>query len=470
MPLTTIWITDTGNSLMQSLRPTPMYIRRGRISAVGRRGTWVVLVRLCLLLAIGASILSGCAGLRLPAIDPTGNRIFLPAPSYTTLVDPADRPFLNPGSLFPEPAFPQPEDPPYCEDMVMVPAAPQVLVPAAPQAQSVVPANAVALEPFEDRERLIDRIRDQWSHRDLYDGKLSLTPARLVAPVGSEVVLRAEICLPDGYNVTREPIEWTLSQDSVGQFVEVDRSGKPLIHTLFHRRPKKVGSNFAIGTTATSSQLITRGTTREDDDIQLLPGQTWISLTSATEGASTVYAVAPRGCDWNNRRQAATIHWVDGQWTFPAPSVGVATAGQNLTTTVTRASNGSPIAGWIVRYEILDGPPAHFESSGNAIAEATSDSLGQATVRIIPDQQSAGTNRVGIQVIRTGSNSGDLARIAVGQGTTSVTWSATGLSVLMRAPDIAEVGSLIDYTIDVTNPSPLPLSDVEVNSAMATEL
>ena len=64
-------------------------------------------------IAIGLSTLgilfaAGCAQFRLPAIDPSGERIFLPADSYTTLVTPS----LVPG--MPEPAYQNPPAVPSC--------------------------------------------------------------------------------------------------------------------------------------------------------------------------------------------------------------------------------------------------------------------------------------------------------------------------------------------------------------------
>ncbi len=44
-------------------------------------------LRMISLAILIVSVTSGCARLRLPAIDPSGEGIFLPAPNYTTLDD-----------------------------------------------------------------------------------------------------------------------------------------------------------------------------------------------------------------------------------------------------------------------------------------------------------------------------------------------------------------------------------------------
>ena len=96
--------------------------------------------------------------------------------------------------------------------------------------------------------------------RGIYAARLQLNPARLVAPVGREIILRAGLCGDDGYLIRKQPIEWSLSQDSVGSFVEVDEFDKPLWRRLFRRPPTKKSGNYAIGRTSTAPQVLTRGT------------------------------------------------------------------------------------------------------------------------------------------------------------------------------------------------------------------
>src|SRR5690606_32557461 len=124
-----------------------------------------------------------------------------------------------------------------------------------------------------------------------------LTPMRVVAPVGGEVVLLAGICGPDGYFVKRQPLEWMLSPDSVGTFIEVgdDAPGKLISALQLHSGPavEKLDVDFARGRTSNKATLITRGSPECTDDIQLREGQTWLSLSSPSEGVSRVTVLAP---------------------------------------------------------------------------------------------------------------------------------------------------------------------------------
>ena len=52
-------------------------------------------------------------------------------------------------------------------------------------------------------------------------GCILLSPQKIVAPVGGEVVLLSGICGTDGYLQVGQPLEWMLTPDSVGTFIEV---------------------------------------------------------------------------------------------------------------------------------------------------------------------------------------------------------------------------------------------------------
>ncbi len=276
------------------------------------------------ILALIALTLGGCESLRVPAIDPTGERIFLPNQS-TTVSGVSDSRCLDLSDnscLFPKPAWKQPPAPPAC--------------PQPPQPSAGSPAPVVSTPPIR-------------SDRGI-PGQLSVTPGRLIAPVGSEVVLTGGLCGDDGHFVMRQPLEWMLSQDSVGQIVDVsDRDG------YWNPHSKKLSADYAVTRTATRLQVVTRGTPSVTDDVVQQKGQGWISVSSPSEGTSYITVVAPTGATWPQRRQTATIYWVDAQWSFPGPMTVPAGQPHTLTTTVTRTGTGAPVMGWIVRYEVVGG-------------------------------------------------------------------------------------------------------------------
>lgn len=396
--------------------------------------------------ALIAVLLTGCQQFRVPAIDPSGERIF--APSATTLVGPADS--ASAFSCLPKPAFTDVAVAPPCPPTQSPFDMPQIVAP--PTAASTAPSLASG-QPAALRRG--------------GTGALTLTPGRVIAPVGSEVVLVAGLCGPDGRYVTGRPIEWMLAQESVGNFVDVSGMNNCLWNWAWQHKTRKLSSNYALGLTSSRDEVIDRGTPTPVDDIRVSQGQCWLSITSATEGTSHVTALAPKAEAWDQRRQTAAIHWIDAQWTFPSTAIVAAGQKQTLTTIVTRSSNGSPIAGWIVRYDLAGvDVPAGFAPGGGSGVEVTTNANGEATVELAPQAAQAGTSQIQIQIIRPALNSGDLPRLVVGQGATSVTWSAPGLALRMSGPAYAGVEATASYRIEVSNPGDLVARGVVVSDAL----
>ena len=168
-----------------------------------------------------------------------------------------------------------------------------------------------------------------------------------------------------------------LAQDGVGQIVEVGQESPHDISIKLRHSPQKVATNYARAHTSTISQVLDRGTRSPVDDVYLQKGQSWITVTSPTEGASHVIVWAPQEHNWDRRKATATIYWVDASWRFPAAITARSGGRQTLTTVVTRSS-GQPVSGWIVKYDVLDGPPAVFSARGETSIEVRTDAAGRA--------------------------------------------------------------------------------------------
>ncbi len=228
-------------------------------------------------------------------------------------------------------------------------------------------------------------------------------------------------------------------------------------------RPGKVTDTYAIGDTGRSNIRLNRGRCTPEDDVLVLRGQGWITLTSPVEGTSNVTVVAPDVYYWDARLKSAKVHWVDAQWQFPPPAINPAGTSHVFTTTVTRLCNRGPCEGWRVRYEIVDGPPAGFAPSGATAVEVPVDSAGHANAEIFQKQPAHGTNKVGIQVIRPGEVPGAGGRkLVIATGTTSKTWTAADLAIRKTGPAVAGVGATLNYQIEVSNPGDLPAKGVVV--------
>ncbi len=375
-----------------------------------------------LLLCTG--LISGCAYLRVPRIDPSGRRIFAEPPIVFPVGDPCDVPVYAPQPTTPQPTTPQPTT----------------------RAASI------------SRPRT-DRLG------------LTLTPRTIVAPVGSEVALLAGVHGSDGYLRTNQRVEWSISPGGVGHFVAVAKNGTIDLLLGDFNRPRKVDNTFAIGSTLRKPVTLDRGTPTTEDDVCVLNGQAWVTLTSPVEGTSHVVAYAPKVREWDDRMREATVHWIDAQWRFPEPSINLAGTRHVLTTSVMRHTDQSPCEGWRVRYEILDGPPAAFAPDGRPVVEVDTDSTGRASAEIYQTEPGPGTNKVCIQIIRPRTAGGAHGeRLVVGRGSTLKTWSSPDLAVKKIAPATASLGTTVRYRIEVSNPGDLPAEDVIVTDEIPDEL
>ena len=211
---------------------------------------------------------------------------------------------------------------------------------------------------------------------------VSVSPSQVIAPVGSEVVMIASVCGSEGFMLTRQRIEWMLS-DGPGQFMSPGQRHPFEVINWMHGLPRKIDNRLVVNTTLTSPMTLDRGTPTPTDDVLVQDGQAWVSVTSPVEGTSHVTVFAPEVPGWDRRQQSATIYWVDAQWRFPPPSITPAGGRHGLTTIVTRQTDNSPLTGWMVRYEIAGGPEAGFAPAGARSVEVTTGPGGEATAELM---------------------------------------------------------------------------------------
>lgn len=298
-------------------------------------------------------------------------------------------------------------------------------------------------------------------HLANHQAALQISPQQVVAPVGAEVVVKASVCGLDGRTSPYQRVEWTLSQGGVGEIVTVGDRGST--DFLFGApRPQKLTANYAVGSTVGKNICLTRGTPTCQDDVSIVTGQSWITVTSPREGTSQITAFAPSIYGWDQRTKTTSIQWIDAAWNFPPPSINPAGTRQTLVTTVVRQSNRLPLPGYRVRYEVLGGPSAGFAPDGNPVIEAVTDNLGQARVEIFQPTPAAGTNNIGITITRPGEQSTDGLPLQVAAGTTQKTWGSPDLFLRKTGPEQAALGAVLNYVIEVRNTGSQPLRDVVV--------
>ncbi|MEM6470722.1 MAG: hypothetical protein AAF802_14280, partial [Planctomycetota bacterium] len=453
-------------------RPAETSVRRLRGSMV-----YVGFILLAL------NTLGGCSRIRLPAVDPTGQRLFQPLPTTTSIALPGsagegrlgnclqrlgDPLNLRPFSM-PEPAFVEPLTPPDCltpTPAVTPPIGSSVIGGAS--AEPCVPSEPCAGDCLNGPPAVL--LGDECRLRDICSlpkrgkrGCILLSPQKIIAPVGGEVVLLSGICGTDGYLQVAEPLEWMLTPESVGTFIQVGDDDPGLAHRLARvRKANKQDPSFAYGVTSTKETLITRGNRNPDDDVKLEKGQTWITISSPSEGTSRVTVLAPESDCWDQRKATATIYWIDAARQFPGPQLVPAGTPVTLNTRVTRSEGTLPARGWRVVYELSNPELATFAGSGTSIVESVVDDAGNATVQLIPTPGTSGTTAVNMRVIRPGGERDNMPDLTLFEGQTFVTWSAPQLAIEAGAPEVASFGVPFRAFARVFNPGDQATRDVSV--------
>ncbi|MBI85275.1 MAG: hypothetical protein CMJ81_18940 [Planctomycetaceae bacterium] len=408
------------------------------------------------LIVISFICVCGCAQLRLPRIDPTGQRLFLPGSEPATIVTP-ELPFGRSGAAYQTPPMPPP-----CPQGVL-PAATPPVIPAArypadlPGARSTVPG---------DTSRLALRPELKVVGPTTASTGVLVNPARIIAPVGSLVVLKAGLSGQDGKLISGEPIQWIMSQESVGYFVSVGEIGASRLRIVPRLDWGKVSNSLAMGQTGQTAQVVTRGTASRSDDVLVLKGESWLTLASSSVGVSRVTAHAADSRAWDSVQQTAVVHWVDVEATFAPATQAKVGRPVDLTTSVTRASTGEPLGGAIVRYELVGDTAARFAPLGSRYVEIPTNHRGRAVAQLISRGQQAGTSDIAIQVIQAPARDNDFTRLVLAQGSTQVSWSTAKLALRVVGPDVCEVDTTMTYRLDVSNAGDLPANGVVLSEVM----
>ena len=231
-------------------------------------------------------------------------------------------------------------------------------------------------------------------------------------------------------------------------------------------RSRKIDNTYALGRTVAKNTLLNRGTPTPDDDVPVLAGQAWVTVSSLQEGISHVTAFAPDVYGWDARRRTAQIHWVDAVWAFPPPAVNPVGTRHVFTTSVARQSDQTPIEGWRVRYEIVGGPAAAFAPDGSQVREVTTNDLGQASVEIYQTAPAPGVNTVNVRIVRPVLAGRSDRSLTIASTTTQKTWTTPSVSLRKFGPAQASVGATATYRIELSNPGATTVRDLLVTDQL----
>ncbi|HZZ29088.1 MAG TPA: hypothetical protein VFE46_13905 [Pirellulales bacterium] len=253
---------------------------------------------------------------------------------------------------------------------------------------------------------------------------LVISPARILAQVGTEVPMFAAVCDGKGQLQPYEKVEWMLDQSSVGSLVSVNEPYRPFYLDLFSNTPKKIDNSYAWSETLPINVILTRGTLQINDDMVMPRGYAWVTVTSPREGISYITAYAPDVYSWEVRQKSATIRWIDAEWVFPEPACVPMGEHALLTTCVRRHTTKGPVSDWIVKYCITGGAEATFGHDGSKSTEIATDADGKATIEVIPAAAANGATCISMELIRSEcANPSEQERISIASAATQVSWA-----------------------------------------------
>ena len=102
--------------------------------------------------------------------------------------------------------------------------------------------------------------------------------------------------------------------------------------------------------------------------------------------------------------------------------------------------------------------------------EVRTDENGLGNAALQPTTNQPGITQVRIQVIRPADPNSDAPRTPLGEGFTSITWSAPGLALQATGPQVGSVGSTLVYRLEVRNPGDIPSRNVVVSDVLPPSL
>ncbi|HEX5472737.1 MAG TPA: hypothetical protein VFW73_12675 [Lacipirellulaceae bacterium] len=408
-------------------------------------------------------IFTGCATWQGPRIDPTGEQLFVwpnptpivaappaPAPGVvspspaavgppttapsvsSTIVSPSPVPPGAPlpfGNVQAPPVYSDPPTPPIAPTAAAIPPVaptPYVPAPVTPSLPAATVSPSVPIEP---------PVAGQPAAASVPPGHgfVRLTPDHFVAPVGSEVLLKAGVVGTDGSLTPNQRVEWSVARTGVGQLGDMALHS-PIQLFGWWQAPERTDNWSAVGTTAWLPVTLDANAADPNRTWRVERGETWVTVASGTEGTSQVTAYAPDQPEFN--QATATIYWIDAQWAFPPSAIAEVGKPYILTTSVMRRTNGAPLAGWVVRYTVGTGGSLGYEG-GNS-TDVTTDATGRASIEVSPTGTGAGVATVGIAIIRPQSiGPSALPNIELSRSAATITWGAGTVPAAPLAPAVS---------------------------------
>ena len=245
---------------------------------------------------------------------------------------------------------------------------------------------------------------------------LTITPVEAYNPIRSQHTFTVDVKQADGSAAPGTAVELILNRfgEAVGDIVSIGGID-----------PEKVDNTFGRVTT--------------DDN-----GRATVTITATREGDTDVTAYAPGIVDADAHKVFAVKHWVDMTAEFPEDASNLVGTGHAMAVTVTRVSDGSPLANVPVIWSITDGSPDATLNGQPSELSTVTDASGASNAVLEQVTPETGDNTVYISVLH--ESGAELFSSIV-----TKTWQAPSLTVEKTGPANVGLSSTATYSISVTN-------------------
>ena len=299
-------------------------------------------------------------------------------------------------------------------------------------------------------------------------------------PVRTQHTLVATVLDQMGEPMPGQRVEWILTRygSAVGDIVSHDDqygpgSIAPMVNARLGNNGNKITNHYAISFTNYGPELLDSGNNfpymssngTRLPDFAVNRGESWLTITSTREGVTDIVVAVPGIRDGTKHKIFAKKIWADFNVEFPEDAVSELPSDTYEIPVRIHTTEGSGIPGHTVEAEILDGPEAQFESSGNATASLESDANGEVVFRVKNTGGTPGTNR--IKLTAMGKFYGETCPQSV---IMTNEWRSIALDVSCVMPPQVPVGQPFTKVITVVNNGNAVAEAVSVNEDLGSGL
>ena len=320
-------------------------------------------------------------------------------------------------------------------------------------------------------------IADDGSHIEREYDPNTKTRVEFFDQIQDQDVIIVKVKDADGNPVWGARVEWMLNTrpGAVGDIVETDDPGHQDIPPA--AAPQiKVDNSFAITFTNSEDEVTPpqlKGMGPDGANVTIERGETWIIITSISEGDTDITAFAPAIPRDQTHKIFAVKHWTCINLIPPTPTltcINYCTPPpgdpneEMLESTVTNVCDGSLMPDITVRYTILPGGPnAVWEENGAKVIDVVSDVLGKAQATIELDLPLPVPSLVIPPNLITVEAFDVDGRLVAKEDDIPKDWGSAFLSITMPCPQSVAICNEVNLDITVTNTGECPAGNVMVD-------